>query len=103
MKPNTAQNELIRNLGIVVRVARVSRSWSQDELAQRTALRRNAICNLEVGNTVPHLLALANIARAFDVTLTQLVHAAEKNQPTLLLPLGTKIRTDQTKGPSDAG
>lgn len=69
---------LLRALGDELRAWRLKRGFSQEELAGRAHLHRNYIGLLERGQRNVTLLVLEEIAAKLDVTITELVSAAER-------------------------
>ena len=57
-------------LGAAVRELRVSRSWSQAELASAAGMTQSAVARFEAGGTIPTLPVLGRIAHALDANLT---------------------------------
>jgi ribosome-binding protein aMBF1 (putative translation factor) len=57
-------------LGAAVRELRLSRGWSQSDLASAAGMTQSAVARFEVGGTVPTLPVLGRIARALDADLT---------------------------------
>lgn len=57
-------------LGAAVRELRLSRGWSQSELASAAGMTQSAIARFEAGGAVPTLPVLARIARALDADLS---------------------------------
>ena len=60
-------------LGRRVRALRVARGWTQEELASRAKKHPTDIGGIERGERNPTLTVLAEIARAFGVSLTVLI------------------------------
>ena len=54
----------------------VRRSMSQSELATKVGLEPSAISHFECGRRVPCLKNLMKLAKAFDVTLDELVNGS---------------------------
>jgi ribosome-binding protein aMBF1 (putative translation factor) len=57
-------------LGVAVRELRLTRGWSQAELASAAGMTQPAVARFEAGGTVPTLSVLGRIARALDADLT---------------------------------
>jgi transcriptional regulator with XRE-family HTH domain len=62
-------------LGAAVRELRVTRGWSQAELASTAGMTQSAVARFEAGGTVPTLPILGRLARALDADLTVRVAA----------------------------
>ena len=63
--------------GETVRAARVARSWSQEDLAQRAGLHRNQIGYLERAERNALFSAILGLAAAFGTPVAELVQPAE--------------------------
>lgn len=59
--------------GRKVRALRMERGWTQEELASRAKKHPTYIGGIERGERNPTLTVLADIARAFDVSLAVLM------------------------------
>ena len=66
------ENEIIRKLGIKIRVERQKIKMSQEKLAELTNLNRNFIGMIERGETNVTIKNLANIAEALQVDIREL-------------------------------
>jgi transcriptional regulator with XRE-family HTH domain len=71
------KDQLLRGLGWRVRQLRESKKWTQEILAARADLDRSYIAGIEAGLRNPSTKALAKIARALGVTLSQLFQNVE--------------------------
>lgn len=63
--------------GDTVRAARVARSWSQEELAQRAGLHRNQIGYLERAERNAPLSAILGLAAALETSAADLLGPSE--------------------------
>lgn len=63
-----------------IKLARVEKGWSQDELAQRVEVTRQTIGLIEAGNYNPTLNLCLRIARALGKTLDALFWSEEEAQ-----------------------
>jgi transcriptional regulator with XRE-family HTH domain len=57
-----------------IRQHRLARGWTQTDLAKRLGIAQNAISQLEKGNHNPRADTLARLARAFEITLDDLLY-----------------------------
>jgi len=85
--------EIRRAFGKAVRIARVRKGWSQQQLAETASLARSHLSNIERGTKDPGLEVQERIARALGLSLPELLTAAEHERAHGL------IRPDST-GPS---
>ena len=66
--------------------------FSQEEVAERIGVSRQAVAKWEAGETVPDLPNSVKLAELFDVTLDDLVHhCAEEAQGMPIAPKGRHI------------
>ena len=71
---------LLRALGQEIRERRIQLSFSQEALAHEAGLHRNVIGRLERGTYNPSLLTLLSIAVELDVSVSDLLNAAERRR-----------------------
>jgi XRE family transcriptional regulator, regulator of sulfur utilization len=64
---------LIRIFGATVRGLREAKCWSQEQLAQYAGLNRSYIGEIERGETTASILTVEKLARAFDVSMADLL------------------------------
>lgn len=57
-------------VGEKIRLARVSKGITQENLAQRSGLSRNTIVNYETGKRIPRTDDLVKIAKVLDVDVS---------------------------------
>lgn len=67
------KDPLLRNVGARVRFGREKRGWTQEGLAERAELDRSYIAGIEAGLRNPSIKAIAKVARALGLTLSQLL------------------------------
>ncbi len=75
--PNSS---LLRGLGEEIRERRTRLDFSQEALAHAAGLHRNLIGKLERGDENPTLLTLLSIATELDVSVSELIIAAERRR-----------------------
>ena len=63
-------------LGAAIRAARLERGISQEELASRSAIDRSYMSSIERGAQNPGIASVIRVARAMEMTLTELVAEA---------------------------
>jgi DNA-binding XRE family transcriptional regulator len=67
---------LAKGIGARIRATRERRGWTQQDLADRTGIRRPNIARLERGASLPNLATLNKIASGLEATLAELVTPA---------------------------
>ena len=68
--------KLLKEIGAQVRVRRETRSWTQEQLAERCGLQAESISRIETGAVSASLTSLAAIADALATTVGSLVDGA---------------------------
>jgi transcriptional regulator with XRE-family HTH domain len=76
-----AQMTIRAAFGKAVRIGRVRRDWTQEELARRAGLERSYLSGIERGERDPGLEVQERIARALEMSLSELQAAAEEERP----------------------
>jgi transcriptional regulator with XRE-family HTH domain len=66
-------NNLHTKLGIIIAQRRKEQYLSQENFAEKAGIHRTYVSQIERGLKSPTLYTLANIAKAFDITLTKLI------------------------------
>ena len=61
------------SIGENIKVLRLARGWTQEELAQRLHLTRQAVGHYESGRTVPDIDTCRRLAEVFGVELEVLL------------------------------
>jgi len=64
-------------LGMRIRFLRKRLGWSQEDLALESNVNKNYICDLENGRRNPSLDILERIAKALNITLSELFRGVE--------------------------
>ena len=75
--PRHANDPVLIALGAAIRRSRLARGISQEELAHRSAIDRSYMSSIERGGQNPGLVSIVLIARAMDMTVTELMAEAE--------------------------
>lgn len=75
--PETSPEAINENLGRRVKKLRADRGWSLEELATASGVSRSMLSEIEREKANPTLTVTFRIARAFGLTLQELIEAAE--------------------------
>lgn len=75
--PRHANDPVLIALGAAIRRCRLARGVSQEELAHRSAMDRSYMSSIERGGQNPGIVSIVRIARAMDLTMTELMAEAE--------------------------
>ena len=66
-----------KQLGMRIKYLRSLKKWSQEDLALEADVNKNYISDLERGERNPTVKVLEKIAKAFDITLSELFKGIE--------------------------
>jgi transcriptional regulator with XRE-family HTH domain len=69
------KDPLLRSLGLRVKQLREAKGWTQEILAERSALDRSYIAGIEAGLRNPSIKAVAKVARGLGTTLSHFLDA----------------------------
>lgn len=75
--PRHARDPVLTALGDAIRRSRRARGISQEDLAHVSAVDRSYMSSIERGVQNPGLVSIVRIARAMDMTVTELMAEAE--------------------------
>ena len=75
--PRHANDPVLTALGGAIRRSRLARGISQEELAHRSAIDRSYMSSIERGGQNPGMVSVARIARALEMSVTDLMAEAE--------------------------
>jgi transcriptional regulator with XRE-family HTH domain len=64
------------NIGEAIKKIRASRGLSQKELAEKTGMSANALCNIEKGYSFPSKGTIKAICDAMDITVSWLLFSS---------------------------
>ena len=62
----------------VLKALREKHQWTQDQLAERVLVTRQAVSRWETGETLPNVDTLKLLSREFDVTINTLLGAPKQ-------------------------
>lgn len=75
--PRHANDPVLVALGAAIRRSRLAQGISQEELAHRSSIDRSYMSSIERGGQNPGVMSVVRIARAMDMTMTELMAEAE--------------------------
>lgn len=81
MRYQGADKDLLRRLGLVIRVLRSQKGWSQEHLALECGLERTYMGDIERGERNVAIVNLKRVADALGITLSQLFATVERYTP----------------------
>ena len=70
-------SDVCEALGERIRKLRVERGWRQIDLAEESGIHENYVSDLELGRKEVCLRTLQTLARAFDLTMSELLKGLE--------------------------
>ncbi|MBO3446042.1 helix-turn-helix transcriptional regulator [Clostridium sp. CCUG 7971] len=72
---------------------RQKNNWSQDDLAKKLNISRQAISKWETGESIPDVDKLVLMSEIFDITLDELIKGEKPKQPLIVEEKSKKGRT----------
>lgn len=73
---NMQMKDRLKNIGIRIKSERLRRGLSQEELAEKCEISRNAISLIETGKMNPTIIRVLDIAQVLGVDINSLVKEA---------------------------
>jgi transcriptional regulator with XRE-family HTH domain len=64
-----------------IKALREAKGWSQERLAERAAMQRSYLADLELGRRNPSVRTLVKVANAFGIPISELFDAQAKRRP----------------------
>jgi XRE family transcriptional regulator, regulator of sulfur utilization len=74
-----SESQVLRSLAATIMALRRERQWSQERLAERAAIQRSYIADLERGERNPSVRTLVKLANAFDIGVAVLFQREGKS------------------------
>jgi transcriptional regulator with XRE-family HTH domain len=63
-----------------IRTLREERGWTQEQFAERAAMQRSYLAELELGRRNPSVRTLVKVANAFGVAVAELLEGGQKER-----------------------
>jgi transcriptional regulator with XRE-family HTH domain len=63
-----------------IKTLREARGWTQEQLAERAAMQRSYLADLELGRRNPSVRTLVKVANAFGIAVAELLDAGRKER-----------------------
>jgi transcriptional regulator with XRE-family HTH domain len=67
-----SESQILRLLAAQLKYRRLSKGWSQEQLAERASIQRSYIADLERGSRNPSVRTLVKLANALSITVANL-------------------------------
>ena len=71
-----------------IKKLREERGMTQDELAEKLNVTRQAVSNWETGKTQPDIETLTRLAEIFDVSVERIIYGKEKKRNNIDIKIG---------------
>ncbi len=75
-----SETQILRQLAERIRMLRVARGWTQEQFAERAAMQRSYLADLELGRRNPSVRTLVKVANAFGITVAELLEGGQKER-----------------------
>jgi transcriptional regulator with XRE-family HTH domain len=73
-----SESQILRLLAAQIKTRRLSKGWSQEQLAERASIQRSYIADLERGGRNPSVRTLVKIANALSISVANLFIAEKE-------------------------
>jgi DNA-binding XRE family transcriptional regulator len=70
-----------RQLAQRIKTLRINKVWTPEEFAERAAIQRSYLADLELGRGNPSVRTLVRVANAFGIAVPELFEGEEKKRP----------------------
>jgi XRE family transcriptional regulator, regulator of sulfur utilization len=67
-----SETQILRQLAARIKALRDANGWSQEQLAERAAMQRSYVADLELGRRNPSVRTLVRLANAFGIQVSEL-------------------------------
>ena len=78
-------------VGNSIKKLREERGMTQDELAEKLNVTRQAVSNWETGKTQPDIETLTRLAEIFDVSVERIIYGSERKERIVLVDRNIQI------------
>ena len=75
-----SETQVLRLLAGRIKSLRADKGWSQEQLAERAAMQRSYLANLERGRRDPSVRTLVKLSNALGVSIAELLDSAKANR-----------------------
>jgi transcriptional regulator with XRE-family HTH domain len=73
-----SETQTLRQLAARIKALRDANAWSQEQLAERAAMQRSYLADLELGRRNPSVRTLVRLANAFGIPISELFEGQGK-------------------------
>jgi len=75
-----SETQILRLLAERIKMLREARGWTQEQLAERAAMQRSYLGDLELGRRNPSVRTLVKMANAFGIAIPELFESGRKER-----------------------
>jgi transcriptional regulator with XRE-family HTH domain len=75
-----SETQILRLLAERIRMLREAKGWTQEQLAERAAMQRSYLGDLELGRRNPSVRTLVKVANAFGISVQELFEGGRKSK-----------------------
>ena len=75
-----SETQILRQLAERIKTLREARGWTQEQLAERAAMQRSYLADLELGRRNPSVRTLVKVANAFGIAVAELLEGGRKER-----------------------
>jgi transcriptional regulator with XRE-family HTH domain len=75
-----SETQILRQLAVRIKMLREARGWTQEQLAERAAIQRSYLGDLELGRRNPSVRTLVKVSNAFGIDVSELLEGSRKER-----------------------
>lgn len=75
-----SETQILRQLAERIKALREARGWTQEQFAERAAIQRSYLGDLELGRRNPSVRMLVKVANAFGIAVAELLDGGRKDR-----------------------
>jgi len=75
-----SETQVLQQLAERIKALRQARGWTQEQLAERAAIQRSYVGDLELGCRNPSVRALVKVSNAFGIAVAELLDSGRKGR-----------------------
>jgi len=75
-----SETQILRLLAERIKTLRLGRGWTQEQFAERAAMQRSYLADLELGRRNPSVRTLVKVANAFGIAVPELFESGRKER-----------------------
>ena len=68
-----SETQVLRELAERIKTLREAQGWTQEQFAERAAMQRSYLADLELGRRNPSVRTLVKVANAFGIAVSELL------------------------------